>query len=286
MTPQPKSFARFAFIALLAALQLAAPVAGVHAAKFDEKLKAPKAPTTEALKVAIREYFDVYARATAESPAGMVRDKAAHAKWFDTQWTLHRAIDTKRDLGDLSQFGITPRGDGSYSVDLANFPQWTPLQESLMRLIVPDFMATYAPDLRQKGFRDQDIDIVTAYMKAHRPRRAALAENASLGESFVAKVELQLAKRQKIELPQMMSYLYQSSRNNAEATRAWGAALLESLDSQRQRILESYFDELDRSSSRLITPDDANAQSMWLLGVIASGQYRQVMEKEKQEALQ
>jgi hypothetical protein len=286
MTPKPKLFARLALIALLTALQLSVPVAGAQAAKFDEKLKAPEAPTNDELKAAIREYFDVYARATAESSAGMVRDKAAHAKWFDTQWSLHRAIDTKRDLGDLSQFGITPKGDGIYSIDLANFPQWTPLQESLTRLVVPDFMVTYASDLKQKGFRDQDLDIVAAYIRNHQPRRAALAENTSLSESFVAKVELQLAKRQKIQLPQMMSYLYQSSRNNAEATRVWGGALLESLDSQRQRILESYFDELDRSSSSLIAPDDANAQSMWLLGVIASGQYRELMEKEKQEALQ
>lgn len=286
MTPQPKSFARLAFIALVAALQLAAPVAGVHAAKFDEKLKAPEATTNEELKVAIREYFKVYARVNAKSPAGIVRDRAAHAKWYDTHWLLQRAIDKKRDLGDLSEFGIVAKGDGSYSIDVANFPQWTPLNSSLTRLLEPTLFEIYATDLKARGFRDQDIDAMQAYIDANQPRRAVFAENAALGESFAAKVEKQLSKKQKIGMPQMMSYLYQTSRNNAEAKRAWAVGLLDSMDSQRRRILESYVIEQNRSTTRLVAPDDMDAQSKWLLGVIASGEYRQVMERERKEALQ
>jgi len=286
MTPKPKSFARLAFIALVAALPLVAPIGDTHAAKFDEKLKAPEAPTNEALKVAIREYFDVYARATAESPAGMAHDKAAHAKWFDTQWLLQRAIDTKRDLGDLSEFGIVAKGDGSYSIDVANFPQWTPLNSSLTRLLEPTLFEIYATDLRARGFRDQDIDAMQAYIDANQPRRAVFAENSALGESFATKVEKQLSKKQKIGMPQMMSYLYQTSRNSAEAKRAWAAGLLDSMDSRRRRILESYVAEQNGSITRLIAPDDVDAQSKWLLGVIASGQYRQLMERERKEALQ
>ena len=29
-------------------------------------------------------------------------------QWFDTKWRLQRAIDEKRPLGDLSEFGLTP----------------------------------------------------------------------------------------------------------------------------------------------------------------------------------
>lgn len=286
MTPKLKSFARLAFMALMAALQLVAPIGETHAAKFDEKLKAPEAPTNEALKVAIREYFDVYARTTAESPAGMARDKAAHAKWFDTQWLLQRAIDTKRDLGDLSEFGIVAKGDGSYSIEVANFPQWTPLSSSLTRLLEPTLFEIYATDLKARGFRDQDIDAMQAYVDANQPRRAVHAENAALGESFATKVEKQLSRKQKIGMPQMMSYLYQTSRNSAEAKRAWASGLLDSMDSQRRRILESYVIEQNRSTIRLVAPDDMDAQSKWLLGVIASGEYRQLMERERKEAQQ
>lgn len=286
MTPQPKALLRFALIALLTVLQLAAPVAAVHAAKFDEKVKAPEAPSNDELQARIRDYFDTYARVTAKSAAGLVRDKAAHEKWFETNWRLQRAIDTKRDLGDLSEFGITPKGDGSFAVDIVSFPQWTSLQDSLMRLLVPELLTMYTPDLKERGFRDQDIDAIKAYVEMNKPRRAALAENIALGESFAAKVKLQLAKKQKVGMPQMMSYLYQSNRNNEEAERAWCVGLLDSLDSQRQRILESYFVEQDRSSSRVVAPDDVDAQSKWLLGVIASGEYRQLMEREKKEALQ
>jgi len=283
MTPKPKSFARLAFIALMAALQLLAPIGDTHAAKFDEKLKAPEAPTNEALKVAIREYFDVYARATAESPAGMVRDKAAHSKWYDTQWLVQRAIDTKRDLGDLSQFGITPNplAEYSYSIDLAKYPQWSPLNTSMLRLLEPVLVDAYTPDLKARGFRDQDIDIIKAYAAKNRPDRAAYPEKLSLSESFASKVQQRLARKEKFEAPQMLVYLYQNSRIQAEAERAWTESLLDSLDQQRQRILESYFAEQISQTSMAIGPDDIEAATVWTRHSIVSGEYSRLLEAEK-----
>lgn len=283
MTPKPKSLAWLALLSLVAALQLAATAAEVPAAKFDEKLKAPAASTNEQLKVAIREYFDVYARATAESLAGMVRNKAAHAKWYDTQWLLQRAIDTKRDLGDLSEFGLAAKNDKShsYSVDVANFPQWSPLQSDMLRLLEPEIVKAYAPDLKARGFRDSDIDIISAYAHKHDPHAEAYPEKLVLGETFANTVKERLAKKQEFGAPLMLDYLYQNSRVQFEAYRAWTEGLLDSLDPQRQRILESFFGEQNRSSSMAIGPDDIEGAAIEMRSAIASGEYSRMLKEEK-----
>jgi len=285
MTPKPKSFARLAFIALVTALQLAAPVAGVHAAKFDENLKAPEAATKKELKAAIREYFKVYARVNAKSPAGIVRDKAAHAKWYDTQWLLQRAIDKKRDLSDLTEFGLTPKGDGSYSysVDVANFPQWAPLQIAMWRLREPVLFEAYAADLKARGFRDQDIDVIRVYAQKHSPDRAAAPDKLTLSEGFANSAMKRLAKKQGFAVPQMLDYLYQNSRIQSEAYRAWSEGLLDSLDAQRQRILESFMAEQIHESSAAIGPDDIEGATIQMHSDIASGEYSRMLEEEKAE---
>ena len=286
MIPKPASIPRLVLIALVGVMQVTAPVADLHAAKFDEKLKAPEAPTNDGLITAIREYFDVYARATVETSSGIVRDRAAFEKWFDTDWRLGRAIDTKRNLGDLSEFGITPKDDGSFRVDIATFPQWRPLHEMLLQLATPELLEAYSVRLKERGFRDQDLEVLKAYVETNQPRRATLAQSIELGETFAAKVKLQLSKRQKIGIAQVLSYTYQSNRINLEAERAWCVGLLDSLDSQRQRIIESYFDEMGRTGSKVIGPSDLAGQSDWLIGVIASGEYQQLIEKEKMEVRQ
>src|SRR6185295_8785991 len=106
---------RIVSIAFLAALQIGAFVGSVQAAKFDEKIKAPVAPSNAELQVVIRDYFATYARVNGESAAGMARDKAAYQQWFETNWRLQRAIDKKQPLVDLMEFGVTPNPYGSYS---------------------------------------------------------------------------------------------------------------------------------------------------------------------------
>jgi len=286
MTPKPASVARLALFALVAMLQTSAPVAGVPGTKFDESLSAPEAPTNADLKARIREYFDVYARATVTSPSGIVRNQKAFAKWFETDWRVGRGVDTKRDLGDLSEFGITPKDDGSYRVDIANFPQWQPLHEVLLHLLTPEFLASYSANLKERGFRDHDIDVLKTYVETNKPNRAALARNIDLAESYATKVKLQLSKGQKIGIAQFLSYTYQTNRISREAERVWCVGLLDSFDDQRRRILESYVAEIRRSGSRLISPGDMESQAEWLVGVIASGEYRQLIEKQKMETLQ
>lgn len=266
---------------MVTALLLTASVASVHAAEFSAAVRAPEAPSNAELRKLIRDYFDTYARVNAQSAAGIVRDAAAHVQWFDTRWRLQRAIDTKKPLGDLSDFGIIPNGDGTYSTDLGKFPQWSPLDERLGRLLVPDVLEAYVAELRARGFREQDIELLKAYVEKNQPRRAAFAENAPLGESFAVRVKLQLARKQKVDRAQVMAFTYQGNRNRVEAERAWAEGLLDSLDKQRQRILESYLMELD--GARTTAPDDIDAHVKLVVDLIATGEYVRLMEAERAE---
>ncbi len=166
-------------IVLLAAVQFGAFVDAVQAAKFDEKIKAPHAPSNAELQAVIRDYFETYARVNAEVghryrerqgciPA-VVRDELAPAA---------RDRQEASRSGDLSEFGLTPNGDGSYSVDLAEFPQWDPLPYATRTAFgshkPSDSMARHS---RTRGFRDQDIEAMRAYVeKSPRATRRACAE--------------------------------------------------------------------------------------------------------------
>jgi hypothetical protein len=281
MTPKPTSVPQLALLAIVVILQSMAPVAGLRAAQFDEKLTAPAAPNNDELRSVIRDYFATYARVNTESLSGVVRDRAAYASYFDSKWRLQRAIDTGRDLGDLSEFGVTPKGDGSYSVDIARFPQWTPLSTSVVRLLSPELFESYAPELLARGFRNDDIEIMRAYVTRNVPEQAVAAERLALAESFANRVRPRVTKARKLESSEFLSLVYQSNRILAEANRAWTVSLLDLLDGQRQRILESYFAEQDRQGSMTIAPDDIPAAGQRTAAAIASGEYFRKLDEEK-----
>lgn len=136
----------------------------------------------------------------------------------------------------------------------------------------------------KRGFRGEDIDVLREYLAENKPRRTMLQANLQLGESYAARVELQLSKKQKIPTSQFMSFIYQSNRSGSEAERAWAEGLLNALDNQRQRILESYF--MEESGTRVIGPDDVEGLAKRSVDMIASGEYKKLIEREKLEALQ
>ena len=275
---------RIVSVAFLAALQIGAFVGSVQAAKFDEKIKAPVAPSNAELQVVIRDYFATYARVNGESAAGMVRDKAAYQQWFETNWRLQRAIDKKQPLGDLSEFGLTPNPDGSYSVDPTEYPQWDPLPTQLERLREPQAFDLYAEGLRARGFRDQDIEALRAYIaKSPRRNQASMAE-LDITDGYIARVKAQIAAKQKVGESQLLSYMYQTGRIRKENDRLWALGLLDALDPQRQRILTSYFAE--QVGQLTITPDDIGGQVQFAIDGVMSGEFERQAKAQRKEARQ
>jgi hypothetical protein len=243
----------------------------VHGAKFDERIKAPPAPTNAELKAVIRDYFDRYAQVNAKSMAGIVRDKAAYQQWFETNWRLQRAIDKRQPLGDLSEFGLMPNRDGSYSVDLTEYPQWEPLPTRLDRFRETQYLKLYVDALEDRGFRDQDIEALKVYVAKGPPRNQASIAELDIADGYFARVKAQMAARQKVTASQLLSYIYQIGRISTERERMWALGLLDLFDQQRQRILESYLQE--QPGELTITPDDIDGQVKVAIDLIASGEF-------------
>jgi hypothetical protein len=269
--------------AALIVLCMAAVAEAARAAKFDEKVKAPAAPSNAELASVIRDYFGTYARVNAQSMTGIVRDRDAYQQWFETQWRVQRAIDTRQPLGDLAEFGLTPNSDGSYSVDLAQYPQWDPLPARLQGLREPQALDFYAEPLKARGFRDEDIDALRAYLAKSPPRRASVQE-LDVAEGFVAKVQAQISARRKTDGSLLLAYMYQTGRIRYEQERFWAAGLLDSLDRQRQRILELYLRE--QGGRMTITPDDIDAETQFAVGSIASGEFARQLKAQRMEVQQ
>ena len=272
---------RIASIAFLAAFQFGAFVGPVQGAKFDERIKAPPAPTNAELRAVIRDYFDTYAR-VAKSPGGIVKDQRAHAKWFDTKWRLGAAMETWKSPVDLAEYGVTPKGDGSYSIDVVNFPQWDPLDARLTELLDPQVFESHSAELKQRGFRDSDVAVMRAYIATKdRPERLASAANTPLVESFAAQVNSYALSKRKLDKWQVEAFVYQGTRNSSEATRRWAMGLLDVLDSQRQRILDSYF--MERQGVMAMRPSDPASLDREL-EPFESGDYMRMLEAEKEKS--
>jgi hypothetical protein len=275
---------RFAGFVLTASFQVGALAGAAPAAKFDERIKAPEAPSNAELPGVIRDYFATYARVNAESPAGIARDKAAYQQYFETHWRLQRAIDRRQPLADLSEFGLNPNHDGSYSADLAQYPQWNPLPAQLDELRDPQVLDLHADALKARGFREQDIDAIRTYVAMSPPRAQASVQELDLADGFTGKVKARMAARQKTSVSLLLAYAYQSGRIHYEQERRWAVGLLDSLDPQRQRILQSYLQE--QGGQVTITPDDIEGQLKLAIDGIASGEFERQSREQRKEAWQ
>ncbi len=216
----------------------------VRAAPFDEKLRAPRAATSQALRTQLEAHFSVFERKQQDpDPAAFIRDRRAHEQWSDVYFAVKLAMDEGTPLGDLSAFGLTPGPDGTYRVDLRAFPQWEPLDSQLYLFSDPANLESYVPALEARGFRDSDISALRKYVATHDPRLAIHTEGRQLVDTFAKRLQTQRRAARPLDLQEVLAYRYQKESLKAEAGRQWAVALLDTLDRQRQRILVSLLEE-------------------------------------------
>lgn len=254
-----------------------------QAAKFDERIAAPKAASPATLKSLTREYFATYQRAQAKGVGGLIRDPVAYRQWSEWAWRVSETMDEKKPIGDLTEFGLIPQEDGSYTVDLQQYPQWAPLDRQLTILRTPVIFDAYAPELKRRGFRDQDLEALKNYLDKNDPERGAFVDNRPLIESFAAKVQSLHRAKKSLGREDLKAYFYQTKRNADEAQRQWAVGLLDVLDSQRQRILASYFEELDVGNT--IGPASGNFDEQLKIAtdVFTSDQYLRALKQKELE---
>jgi hypothetical protein len=191
-----------------------------QAAPFDEKAKAPRAATAQALRTKFEAHFQEFAREQQEAdPAAFIRDRQAHKQWSDLYFAVTLALDERMPLQDLSAFGLIAQPDGTYSVDLRKFPQWEPLDARLHVLSNPEVLESYEPALRARGFRDADLSALRTYLATHDQRLSMHAEGRQLVDTFARRLQTARVTGQSLNLEEVLAYRYQKESLKAEIQR-------------------------------------------------------------------
>jgi hypothetical protein len=257
---------------------------GVQAAQFEEKSKAPRAATSQALRTRFEQHFQTFQRKQQDpDPAAFIRDPQAYRQWSDLYFAVLLALDERVPLGDLAEFGLVAQPAGTYSVDLRKFPQWEPLDARLHALANPEVLESYEPALKARGFRNEDLDALRTYLATHDQRLRIYAEGRELVDTFARRLQNGRQARQPLNLDDVLTYRYQKERLKAEIQRQWALGLLDTLDAQRQRILASFFEEFE-STLTLGVPTQSLEQTLQEEArPILSGEYVQILGAEETE---
>lgn len=150
---------------LLAALLCAISNYG-YTAQAEGPLAVPKKWTTEELQQKAAEYFSAFEDGSA-TMLDTVLDPELHAQWFNLDVQISMAIDDGRPLG-LEGYGLTLEGNGSYDINYQEFPQWKTFGHRVNYFFSsPEATLKEFEALRQRGFRDSDLEIVKAYLLEH-----------------------------------------------------------------------------------------------------------------------
>ena len=249
--------------------------ADVCSETFDESVNAPATLVGEALTAKAGAYFEQF-DADAPVRTRLLMDDVEHASYVDLIWHFGRAIDARENLDGLSQYGVSLGEGTSHKLDLERFPQWRPQYHRIAAIFDPDRPDHTTTALKQRGFRDSDIDRLRKYLSRHSPISAVMARTAPLTRSFAERVKARVAAGDRLDRADMMAYSYQRHRAIEQATRTWAAELLDVLDADRQRIVESYL--LSFQSSMAAAPSDTRGEVERLERYFLSEDYVQAIE--------
>jgi hypothetical protein len=281
-----RSHSSRAWLRAIAPLALVLAMAA-QAAPFDEKSKAPRAATSQALRTKFEAHFQQFQRKQQDAdPAAFIRDRAAHKQWSDLYFAVKLALDERLPLEDLSAFGLIAEANGSYTVDLRKFPQWEPLDARLYLLTSPEVLESYEPALEARGFRDEDLSALRTYLATHDPRLRIHAEGRQLVDTFAKRLQGRRQAGQPLNLEEVLAYRYQKASFKAEIERQWALGLLDTLDKQRQRILASFFDEFESTLTLGGPTEPLGEQLAEEAQPIVSGDYVQILTTQEAQLRQ
>jgi hypothetical protein len=270
-------------------LLLAVFLAGhAQAAPFDEKAKAPRVASSQALRTKLEAHFATFERKRQDAdPAAFIRDRGAHQQWSDLYFAVQLAMDEKTPLKGLDAFGLVAKPGGKYVIDLQAFPQWEPLDSRLRKLTNEEVVESYLPALKARGFRDEDIDALRTYLANNDPRVTVYVEGRSLVETFARRLQGQRKAGQRLNLQEVLAYRYQKSMIMAEAQRSWAVGLMDALEPQRQRTLVSFLDEGFKSEMIFgVATEPLDRTLEQEAQPVVSGEFAEIMNSEEAQLRQ
>jgi hypothetical protein len=108
-----------------------------------------------------------------------------------------------------------------------------------------------------------------------------LAEAKPLANTFAARVKQRDKARLPTDLAEARAYFYQKRRIEDEGQRRWAVGLLDALDKQRQRILASYFEELEAKQQYGVPSEPFDVVLEREVDRLRSGEYLQLIATEE-----
>jgi len=230
---------------LAAMLATGIAITGIaQAAGFDEKLKAPVMRDVGELRSHSQTVASRIEQYTQADPQRLMEDADLVRDQVDLVWKLQRAIDTHQPLNGADSAGLTVNPDGSVEADVNAHPQWLRFDERFTELVPSWDMELVGPELLARGFRSGDIEILESYVKTHELGTLAAQRMLPVALAFNRLVVKSDRLKRPVNEALVLSYVYQTARERAEASRQWSAGLLTALDAQRRRILFSYVAEM------------------------------------------
>ena len=259
MHVQGRSVPRFSQLPFAAAvIAMFAGVVGIaNAVEFDEKVKAPQSKDAAELRSRVQAYSLHDAQARVVGLDAVVRNRTLSQERFDAGWDLQRAIDDKRPIGNLSDLGIVDRGDGTFSVDLDAYPQWSDPADDLSGTLPALNPVTLGAELTRRGMQPGDLAKLREYLSTHDVNAATAAAALPIGVSFSRMVKKFDKLKRPVPDALVRSYMYQRDRATTEVRRAWAENLLDAIGPAATRVVESYFSEMKHSG--VWAPSDTRA---------------------------
>ena len=251
----------------------------------DERLPVPSGADQQSLRSRAAEFRASFLQKAllAGVPGAFLRDAATYHKRGDIIWSIQQGLGEGRAL-DLTELGFSRSAGGAYTIKVREAPQWSPFDFFLEVLSTESGAEGHLVALKERGFREQDTEVLRSYLRGHRPGQISLLQNERLTEKFAVSVAERRKRGAPIAREEVQAFNYRASRNADEARRLWAVGLLDALDLQRQRILMSYFEELDITYSLDVSKAGRaqfEAEMSQTLDYLVSGRYRQEFARNK-----
>ena len=250
------------------------------AADVDVSLKPSAWMGADKLKARLRVHRD---KVKNTDPLELINDPGYIAELSDSKWQLERLIDYRQSLAGFEEFGITPRADGAFDVDIKNFPQWAPLSDLLKYFDTPEDVESISTALMERGFEDQDLEVLKIYITE--TNRKAMQRKAGL--QLIEHYARILRSKRVATLEDAMAHTYRLQRSWDEVDRVWASGLLRRLSPQAVRILDSTLREMHAGRTMSAeNPSEFERAAMKEASFIQGDAYPAWIENAKREIAQ
>jgi len=222
------------------------------------------------------------ARRQASTPVAFDdRDEAIFRKRFDLLWVINRAVEEKQPV-DPTQIGFEKMGEGRYALKKDHAARFQPLYSTLVIWEDRRNFEAHVPQLRKRGFTDEDLTSLRSYLTTTPEANSALPSNRQLMDQMAQTIRERQRRGAGISAEEFEAFHYQLRWNSENAQRQWAAGMFDVLDRRGQRLLASLVDELRAGGDYTLyitAPKESEKIAQEEIDYLASGAYVESMDQ-------